>query len=612
MQNSSAPLKWLYPWASQSTTIFELPATSSDPTRASQTLGFPPNTMLPPGSGGVPPQGIDFNAGLYQVSRIAWWLMYGGQFTFDSTFATNAAISGYPNGAVIKSSDLLGGWQSIADNNQNNPDVTGTNWVPAYAYGATVLSLSSSAVTLTPLQASKPILSLTGTLTANIVITVPSWVFQWRVANYTSGAYTVTITTSGGSGYVAPQGFTSFLRCDGTNVYGDLTVSALPSGVTAPEAAQFNNSTAIANTAFVQRALGNYQFWTQFNASTTLTAAQAGAGISFQGGTTGQTFTLPLMSGVLGGGSYLINNEGTTSITVAAQTGNTINMLTNTGVSNVSSMMLAPGDTISFVCSGGTTWQTFDMIQAQTFASTALTGTPTTPEPAQFDNTTKIANTAFVQRALGNFQTQAAYNASTTLLATQAGMLIVFYGSTSGLTITLPTVSTVPSGGSYSIVNQASVSVTIATSSSNTISILTPTGGSSVSTLTLEPGDSVEFISGNTTFWQTFGMAQVYMFANSLGSSNYQKFPNGAIFQWGSYTFSVTGSSTTSNTVTFPIAFPNACTSISCNVGTNTPGQVTSQPAQATLPLSKTGFTQYFYSSTTTASTTAFWTAWGN
>ncbi len=217
MQVANAPLKWLIPWAQQNTSIIELPETTSDPNRASQRLGFPANTMLPPESGGVPPQGIDFNAGLYQVARITWWLMYGAPFAYDATFATNSAISGYAQGAQIASSDYFGAWLNTTDNNQINPDTTGTGWVPGYVYGATTVALAGANVTLTPLQAAKTTLVFTGTLTANVIVTLPAWVYDWTVYNQTTGAFTLTVITAGGTGIVAATGVTS-IRGDGTNI----------------------------------------------------------------------------------------------------------------------------------------------------------------------------------------------------------------------------------------------------------------------------------------------------------------------------------------------------------------------------------------------------------
>ncbi|WP_436632525.1 hypothetical protein, partial [Lactobacillus acidophilus] len=80
---TNQPAKFLVPFAQNDSSRVELPVTTSDATRASQSLGFPPATMQPPEAGGVPPQGEDFNGALNQIARIAWWMMLGGRFSFD-------------------------------------------------------------------------------------------------------------------------------------------------------------------------------------------------------------------------------------------------------------------------------------------------------------------------------------------------------------------------------------------------------------------------------------------------------------------------------------------------------------------------------------------------
>lgn len=219
MQNSQLPAKWLKPFAADDPNKVELPLTSPDPTRASQSAGFPPLTMQPPESGGVPPQGEDFNGGMNQVARFVWWALAGGAIPFDNTWATNAAINGYPQGAVIAAADLLGEWFSTADNNTNNPDTNGTNWVPGYAYGATPVALTNANVTLTPAQAAKTIITLSGTLTANVQVILPVWVREWLIVNSTAGSFTATVKTPSGTGVVIPQsGIGVPVRGDGTNI----------------------------------------------------------------------------------------------------------------------------------------------------------------------------------------------------------------------------------------------------------------------------------------------------------------------------------------------------------------------------------------------------------
>jgi len=62
------------------------------------------------------------------------------------------------------------------------------------------------------------VLQLTGTLTGNRNLLVPNRDKLYIVHNATTGAFTVTVKTSAGTGIVVEQGFKSLVYCDGTNV----------------------------------------------------------------------------------------------------------------------------------------------------------------------------------------------------------------------------------------------------------------------------------------------------------------------------------------------------------------------------------------------------------
>lgn len=221
MQIANIPLKWTVPFAAGDTGKVEVPITSPDPGRASLSLGFPPLTMQPIQAGGVPPQGEDFNGAMNQVARIVWWVMAGGRFPFDAAFAGDANVNGYPKGAVLPTTDLLGAWVSQVDNNTVDPNVSATGWAPAFSYGGLALSGQTGGTnTLTPLQAMKQNITITGTLTSNLTIVVPAWVYNWTMTNATTGAFTVTVKTATGAGALVPQNSVpTSLTCDGTNVY---------------------------------------------------------------------------------------------------------------------------------------------------------------------------------------------------------------------------------------------------------------------------------------------------------------------------------------------------------------------------------------------------------
>lgn len=76
----------------------------------------------------------------------------------------------------------------------------------------------NSNVTLSAAEAEKGIITLTGTLTGNINVIVPTAAYQWVFNNQTSGAYSVTVKTASGTGVAIFQAASTALYCDGTNV----------------------------------------------------------------------------------------------------------------------------------------------------------------------------------------------------------------------------------------------------------------------------------------------------------------------------------------------------------------------------------------------------------
>lgn len=207
---------------------------------ASLADGFPPLTRTPKISGGIPPSGLEMNGILYLLSAGLWWQQAGGKSPFDSTFAT--AIGGYPTGAILQSADKTGFWLSTADNNSNNPDTGGANWVPHFAYGAASQALAAANVTLTAVQSLKPQIVLTGFLTANVNLIFPANVQQWLVTNNTTGAFAITAKTASGSGVVLAAG-PNMIYGDGTNILAAVSPNGGYTGST-PAILSVGSSTA--------------------------------------------------------------------------------------------------------------------------------------------------------------------------------------------------------------------------------------------------------------------------------------------------------------------------------------------------------------------------------
>ncbi|KVM76515.1 hypothetical protein WJ61_09980 [Burkholderia ubonensis] len=178
-------------------------------------------------------------------------------------------------------------------------------------------------------------------------------------------------------------------------------------------------------------------------------------------------------------------------------------------------------------------------------ASPAFTGSPQAPVPPQFDNSTKLATTAFVQQALGNFQGFVPLTASATLTASQTGSFIEARG-TSGYSIALP--SPLTPGLVFTIFNANSNSVTLSTSIGAIYS-----ANNSSSSYILTVAQSAQLVSDGSNWVVISGQA-----VGALVTNGYQKLPSGLIIQWG-----LGATSGQTGIVTFPIAFPNTASVMS-------------------------------------------------
>ncbi len=178
--------------------------------------------------------------------------------------------------------------------------------------------------------------------------------------------------------------------------------------------------------------------------------------------------------------------------------------------------------------------------------------------PAQFDKSTKLATTEFVQRALGNDAGVTVLNASTTLTAANAGQLIQCFGGIASV-ITLPPSSTLYAGAKISFWSNATAAFTVIPQGSDSIS----DGVVAPSSVTINTGDTVNFEYRGGGTWLMSGALQLgrasSIFGASIASNGWQKLPSGLIIQWGA----VNGALGAAQTWNFPMVFPNGCFAIS-------------------------------------------------
>ncbi len=132
-----------------------------------------------------------------------------------STYTTNKAIEKPSNG------DYSGNWNVPVNNDWDIIDK---------AFGGTyTVSLTNANVTLTQANVQNTCVKLTGTLTGSVTIYFPSGVSGfYLVNNATSGSYTVTLASAGGSPgttITANQGVFTFIWSDGSNISAATTAA---------------------------------------------------------------------------------------------------------------------------------------------------------------------------------------------------------------------------------------------------------------------------------------------------------------------------------------------------------------------------------------------------
>lgn len=234
----SPPDKITVPWATSG--LKNAIPQAADPVDglAGYDQGFTAVNMTPKTAGGIPPFGQDFNGIFFDITKALQFIEAGGSFPYDSAWA--ASVGGYPAGAIVSRTDNQGFWRNTIPNNSSDPEAGGAGWQPEDA-GVTAITMTSSNVTLSPLQAARSQILITGAITANLQLIIPVYRKQWTIINQTTGAFTITAKTPSGSGVSVAQGASS-ISCDGTNIVG--ITSAQPDASTTVKGIQRNATNA--------------------------------------------------------------------------------------------------------------------------------------------------------------------------------------------------------------------------------------------------------------------------------------------------------------------------------------------------------------------------------
>jgi hypothetical protein len=326
-----------------------IPLTTTDATRASFDLGFPPLTMTQIFAGGNPPFGQDVNGILNMLSAHIVAAQAGQPYLFSSTLS--AAMGGYAAGAVVGMADGSGLWLNNQAGNTTDPDGgSAAGWLPLYSYGFTAVAVTGGVTTLSRAQFRRGVIVVSGALAGNAQIIMPSGTTEglrsWLIVNNCSGSFSLTVKTAAGTGVAIPAGGfagPTEVYGDGTNIYPTVAPITLPTDV---------NPTA--NTIALRNNSG-YLFATYFNQSSGL-----------------ENFSMAAVYADAGDGYHrkisLANFAAQISLTQFAGS-----------VAAAQVPAVAVTQYVSLI-----------------LASAALTGTPTAPTAAVGTASTQVATTAFV------------------------------------------------------------------------------------------------------------------------------------------------------------------------------------------------------------------------
>jgi predicted heme/steroid binding protein len=338
---------------------------------------------------------------------------------------------------------------------------------------------------------------------------------------------------------------------------GNLALMDGSASVSAP--AQFDNSSHAATTSWVN-ALGiKPSQIVPISSGLTLTASNAGS-MYVMGGSTQYVVTLPTAASVLTSCGFLLTNVSSVPQTISCNGSDT----TDSG----STVVLTPGARYCIVSDGTSHWREVFFANEVDPSFTAATNNT----PAQGDNSTLCATTAFTWQTGTHYNVQTLEtSASTVSLAQNTIGARIVLNSSSAQTITLPNHTSLLVGSTVELVKDliGATPATINAFDSATVIDL-GNGSAAVATFSMNSGDTVS-LAWTGTVWSVNGsfLFRKLAFPVTLGLTGSVGSPSGLFRQWGQFT-ATTGSTPASDSryegsvaITFPVVFETNCVHIS-------------------------------------------------
>jgi hypothetical protein len=186
-----------------------------------------------------------------------------------------------------------------------------------FAFDFTQISVTGGTYTLSGAELNRIAYRFVGTLSSNLTVIVPSTVQQYWVTNSTTGAYTLSLSTSGGTPVAIAQNARGIYYCDGSNVLlADTASLSFPIAVAQGGTGAVTASAARLNLGITSFADGIVTATTGASVRSTIGAAASGANSDITS-LTGLTTPLSAPQGGTGQSSYAVGDILYASTTTA-------------------------------------------------------------------------------------------------------------------------------------------------------------------------------------------------------------------------------------------------------------------------------------------------------
>lgn len=342
-----------------------------------------------------------------------------------TSYTTNLRLS------LPATGELSGTWGNEVNNSITQmveQALTGIATVNTWVGAAATLTTSNGATD----QSRCAVLQLSGAPGAAATVNVPAVSKLYIVKNSVTGGYAATVKTAAGSGVSVPNGATTWVYCDGTNVVDGMNYAAsLVLG--SPLAVLYGGTGTTTSTGTGSVVLSASPTFTgtvtipTLSLTNALPATSGGTGqtgyttgdllVATTGTTVGKLSDVATGSVLISGGvgvapaygkvgltTHVVGTlpvtNGGTGVTSSTGTGNVVLSAspTFTGTVLMNALNLTTPLGVSYGGTGVTTSTgTTNLVLSD---SPALTGTPTAPTASAATNTTQLATTAFVQTAV--------------------------------------------------------------------------------------------------------------------------------------------------------------------------------------------------------------------